>query len=241
MTPRGLVFAALALAATTCGACQGAPVRPAVDLSVGLPGPVMDFRVLYGTNCAGCHGPNGEGGVALGLDNPIYLAIANEAMIRRITANGVAGTAMPAFAQASGGLLTDAQVDAIARGIRARWGRPAVLDGAELPPYAALTPGDPTRGVGVYRHYCSSCHGAAGLGGPRGGSIVDGSYLALVSDQSLRTTMIAGRPDLGHPDWRADVPGTPMSPEDVSDVAAWLSAQRPQFAALGNRLRKETR
>ena len=36
------------------------------------------------------------------------------------------------------------------------------------------------------------------------GSIVDPSYLALVSDQSLRSTIIAGRPDLGMPDWRSD-------------------------------------
>jgi len=49
-----------------------------------------------------------------------------------------------------------------------------------------------------------------------------------VSAQSLRTTMIAGRPDLGAPDWRGDVPGRPMSPDDVSDVVAWLAAKREQ-------------
>ena len=38
--------------------------------------------------------------------------------------------------------------------------------------------------------------------GRRAGSIVDPAYLALVSDQALRTTVIAGRPDLGMPDWR---------------------------------------
>ena len=65
----------------------------------------------------------------------------------------------------------------------------------------------------------------------RASSIVDGSYLALVSDQNLRTTVIAGRPEMGAPDWRGDVPGKPMSPEDVSDVVAWLAAQRPQFPA----------
>jgi len=33
---------------------------------------------------------------------------------------------------------------------------------------------------------------------------------------------------MANPDWRGDVPGKPMSPEDVSDVVAWLAAQRPQ-------------
>jgi hypothetical protein len=58
---------------------------------------------------------------------------------------------------------------------------------------------------------------------------VDGSYLALVSDQGLRTTVIAGRPELGAPDWRGNVPGTPMTPQDIADVVAWLSAQRAPF------------
>jgi hypothetical protein len=57
---------------------------------------------------------------------------------------------------------------------------------------------------------------------------VDGSYLALVSDQGLRTTVIAGRPDLGAPDWRGNVRGSAMTSQDVSDVVAWLSAQRPE-------------
>jgi hypothetical protein len=58
---------------------------------------------------------------------------------------------------------------------------------------------------------------------------VDGSYLALVSDQSLRTTVIVGRREWGAPDWRGDVPGHPMSADDVSDVVAWIVAQRSQF------------
>ena len=37
------------------------------------------------------------------------------------------------------------------------------------------------------------------------------TFLALVSDQNLRTTVIAGRPDLGHPDWQHCVPGRAMT------------------------------
>jgi hypothetical protein len=55
---------------------------------------------------------------------------------------------------------------------------------------------------------------------------VNGSYLALVSDQDLRTVVIAGRPELGAPDWRSDIPGRPMSAQEITDVVAWLSAQR---------------
>jgi hypothetical protein len=59
---------------------------------------------------------------------------------------------------------------------------------------------------------------------------VDESFLNLVSDQYLRTIVIVGRPELGAPDWRGNVPGKPMSQQEVSDVVAWLSAQRPKPA-----------
>jgi mono/diheme cytochrome c family protein len=90
--------------------------------------------------------------------------------------------------------------------------------------------GDAKRGAEVFVTYCLSCHGADGRGSKQASSIVDGSYLALVSDQYLRTTVIAGRREWGAPDWRSDLPGKPMSPEDVSDVVAWLSAQRSPFS-----------
>jgi cytochrome c oxidase cbb3-type subunit 3/ubiquinol-cytochrome c reductase cytochrome c subunit len=34
---------------------------------------------------------------------------------------------------------------------------------------------------------------------------------------------------LGAPDWRGDVPGHPMSAQEISDVVAWLAAQRPKL------------
>jgi mono/diheme cytochrome c family protein len=136
---------------------------------------------------------------------------------------------MPAFAQSAGGMLTEKQIDLIVRGIRERWSQPNALSGTNPPPYASTNPGDPSRGSQVYVTFCSSCHGVAGKGTPKASSIVDGSFLALLTDQELRTIVIVGRPDLGAPDWRNNVPGTPMSAQDVSDVVAWLASQRTQF------------
>jgi mono/diheme cytochrome c family protein len=82
------------------------------------------------------------------------------------------------------------------------------------------------RGEVVYKTYCASCHGQGGRGGAKGSSITDDSFLALVSDQGLRTIAITGRPELGAPDWRGNVPGKPMSDQEVTDVVAWLAAQR---------------
>jgi cytochrome c oxidase cbb3-type subunit III len=238
-----LPIALIALLAVT--ACD----PPPVDSPAVRPDGIVNFDYLYARNCAGCHGVDGKGGAAIGLGDPVYLAIADDATILRVTADGVPGTAMPAFAQRSGGMLTDEQVKTIVTGIRTRWSKPNILEGANAPPYSASSPGDPGRGAAVYVSYCSSCHGAGGRGTKRASSIVDGSFLGLVSNQGLRTTVIVGRPELGAPDWRGDVPGKTlpgktmpgktmsgktmsgktMSAQDVSDVVAWLAAQRPQF------------
>jgi len=194
-----------------------------------VPSEVSDFDALYGQNCAGCHGPAGNGGAAIALANPVYLAIADDVILRHAAASGVPGTSMPAFAQSAGGMLTAKQIDVIVSGIRERWSDTAIFQGADPPPYSSSSPGDSARGSGVYATYCSSCHGAAGRGGPKASSIVEGSFLALVSDQELRTIVIAGRPQKKAPDWRSDVPGKPMSAQDVSDVVVWLASQRPKF------------
>jgi len=216
------------LSVLVCTGCANPPVRAEASSKVVRPTDVTDFKVLYGENCAGCHGVDGKGGAAVPLSDPVFLTIADDATIRHIVANGVPGTPMPAFAQSAGGMLTDKQIDAIVNGFRSRWAKPDLIRDANLPPYQAQVPGDPSRGAAVYVTYCSSCHGPEGRGGKKAGSIIDGSYLALISDQDLRTNVIIGRPELGFPDWRGDVPGKPMSGQEISDVVAWLAAQRPK-------------
>jgi len=154
----------------------------------------------------------------------VYLAIASDDMIRRAIASGIPGSMMPAFAKSSGGMLMDEQIEVLVREMRTHWAKPNEAPGA--PPYTANEPGDAARGAVAFAAFCATCHGPEGKGTAKGSSIVDDSFLALVSDQNLRTTVIAGRPDLGHPDWRNCSPDRPMTPTEVTDVVAWLVAQR---------------
>src|SRR5262249_51331952 len=163
------------------------------------------------------------------LNDPIYIALVPQDRLRAVIADGMPGTLMPAFATRAGGDLTDTQIDALVKGMRTRWERPDAVKSLTLPPYAAeVKAGDAerARGAAVYAAACARCHAPDAKGEPKGGSIVDTSFLALVSDQSLRTTVIAGRPDLGKPDWRDDIPGQPLTPEQISDLVAWLAGQR---------------
>src|SRR6266699_586623 len=211
-----------AMALMLCAGCTppGKPTIADIELK---PEEVRDFAVLYQQNCAGCHGQDGKGNSALALANPVYLAIASDDVIRRATASGVRDSLMPAFARSSGGMLTDDQIEILVHEMRARWKAKEAL---AAPPYAANEPGDPARGAAAYAAFCAGCHGPEGKGTKKGSSIIDDSFLALVSDQSLRTTVIAGRPDLAHPDWRNYVPDRPMTPQEVTDVVAWLVVQR---------------
>jgi cytochrome c oxidase cbb3-type subunit III len=223
-----LVFAAFVLCMVMCG-CADAPGKPLADSTPIVPSEILDFNVLYSENCAGCHGPDGRGGAAIALGDPVYLAIADDTILRGAATNGIPGTSMPAFAQSAGGMLTEKQIDVIVRGIRERWSKPNALSSTNPPPYSSTSAGDSSRGSQVYLTFCLSCHGVAGRGGAKASSISDGSFLALLNDQELRTIVIVGRPDLGAPDWRNNVPGTPMPAQDVSDVVAWLASQRSQF------------
>ncbi|MFZ0787357.1 MAG: c-type cytochrome [Candidatus Acidiferrales bacterium] len=223
------IFGLLIFAALAVSGCGSAPGRPVAEDTPITPSAISDFNVLYGANCAGCHGPDGKGGAAIALADPVYLAIVDDATLRRIASNGIHGTSMPAFARSAGGMLTDKQIDSIVRGMREHWSKPDVLHGAVPPPYSSAESGDVSRGAEVYAIDCQSCHGAGGRGGQKASSIVDDSFLALLSDQELRTIVIVGRPELGAPDWRGDLPGKPLSAGNVSDVVAWLASQRTNF------------
>ena len=130
-------------------------------------------------------------------------------------------------------MLTDQQIDVLVQGMMRQWSRPDLLAGLNIPQYRSTLAGDAARGQQAFGIYCARCHGAAGKGATgdaksgtgKVGSIVDGSYLALISDQGLRTIVIAGRPDEGMPDWRADA-AQPMTDQQITDTVAWLASKR---------------
>jgi len=180
---------------------------------------VASFDRLYKQNCSACHGENGSRGPALDLANPTYQSLVDDASLRRWITSGMPETQMPAFGESAGGFLTPQQVDVLATGMRARWNHPD-HGAADMPPYSSSAVGNVEHGQDIFRVSCTSCHQQEHQ------KITDASYLSLVSDQSLRTIIIAGRPDLGHPDWAQVLPGQPLTDQDVSDVIAYLHSLR---------------
>jgi cytochrome c oxidase cbb3-type subunit 3/ubiquinol-cytochrome c reductase cytochrome c subunit len=197
------------------------------------PEEVLTFSTLYKTNCSACHGEDGRNGAAISLANPVYLGVTGEDHLREVTGRGRSGGLMPPFARSAGGMLTDHQISALAQGMLREWGTPNFLATQNAPPYMATLPGDAVRGEQAFSIFCARCHGATGEGnmadrknGSGGvGSIVDPAYLALVSDQYLRSITIAGRPDEGMPDWRTDA-AQPLTDQQITDIVTWLASKR---------------
>jgi mono/diheme cytochrome c family protein len=211
-----LVIFGLIVASLGCNRAIGPPND---QEELMRPENVASFDRLYKENCSACHGENGSGGPALDLADPNYQMLVDDTSLRRWVTSGMPGTQMPAFGESAGGFLTPLQVDALVAGMRARWGHKdhSITD---MPPYSSSTVGNVEHGQVIFRVRCSSCHGQ---GQQR---ITDAAYLSLVSDQSLRSIVIAGRPDLGHPDWKQVPDGQPLTDEDVSDVIVYLHSLR---------------
>lgn len=201
--------------------CQQMPGTPKPGVEVPNPDSITDFATLYSQNCAGCHGANGKNGAAYNLSNPDYLSWVDDSTLRKVIANGVPGTQMPAFAQSAGGFLTDAQIDDLVHGMRSNW-QGSGASNESAPPYASTLQGNAAHGQQVYQIACARCHQNPSQ------SILNPTYLALVNDQTLRTVIIAGRPDIGQPNWQNYIPGRALTDQEVTDVVAWLASQRSQ-------------
>jgi len=203
----------------------------------GAPRPeqAANFQTLYAVNCVACHGEEGRGNVAIALASPVYLQISDDTVIRNAIATGDPGELSPAFSLPMGGLLSDQDINVLVDGIRS-WSKPQQFAGVQVPPRTATGAGNAKRGAEVFRTFCSLCHLAAGKADTAGtgstqtagGSILDPSVLALLNDQDLRTLVIVGMPQFGMPDWRGDMPGRPLTDQQIGDVVAWLASYRVQ-------------
>jgi cytochrome c oxidase cbb3-type subunit III len=231
MKPRysaGLVLAACFLAFAGCVGKPAGNQIPKATVST-------NFHELYSNNCAGCHGNNGMKGPGPRLNDPVYLAVVSRQDIYNVLQNGRPGTTMPAFGKSHGGELFDQQIAALADGMEQEWARPVDFKGATVPTYSVdkAPPGNAQHGQAAYQKYCMACHGYGNFKGAAG-AILDPAYLALASNQWLRTVMIVGRIDWGMPNWLQRNPKSPMSDQDMSDVTAFLASKRPAYAALAS-------
>ncbi len=180
---------------------------------------------LYAENCAVCHGPNGEGrvGATLAKDWP---SIRPDLTVRAIITDGVPNTAMPAWGQANGGPLSEAEIDALMVFILS-WqtgGAPNITPGPTNTPLPPITPppnveGDPNRGAELYGQNCEVCHGAQGEG--RIGATLSKDWPSVRPDLTIRSTIASGVPNSNMPAW-SQANGGPLSETDIDDLTSYI-------------------
>ncbi|GAB4479119.1 MAG: hypothetical protein Kow0088_19670 [Anaerolineales bacterium] len=185
-------------------------------------------RALYGENCAVCHGLDGQGrvGAQLAKDWP---SLRPDRVIASVIANGIPGSAMPAWSQANGGPLQDDQIEAIVAYILT-WesGAPRLLPPTPTTvPRPPLTPppdvqGDPNRGATLYDQNCAVCHGANLEG--RIGATLAKNWPSIRPDQSIRSVIAKGIKGSAMPAW-SQANGGPLSETEIDDLVAFLLTQ----------------
>jgi len=225
--PTVLLASVLAIVSVGCNSAPGKP-KPGLTEEAIRPDQVADFNTLYSQNCAACHGEYGRNGAAISLANPLYLSFAGPDNLQRIVSNGVPGTMMPGFAKSAGGMLTDQQINILIHGMVQNWSKPLLLNGQDLPKYAVSLPANTARGQEAFGASCASCHGADGTGSSskwKLGSLVDAAYLSLISDQGLRSIVVAGKQEQGMPDYRSHS-GHALTDQEITDIVAWLASHR---------------
>jgi mono/diheme cytochrome c family protein len=153
-----------------------------------------DGTTLYGTFCAACHGPQGQGMRYPGMPafpaigNPDFLGIASDEFVRATIHRGRPGRRMPAWGEKSGG-LSAAEVDTLVSYLRELGGRAAPAADPRPPRWVQ---GDPARGAKIWTANCAGCHGPNGEGA-EGPAIANRVLLESASDTYLIETIRRGR------------------------------------------------
>ena len=106
-------------------------------------------------------------------------------------------------------MLTDQQVEILAKGLISTWGKAGALNNLNPPTYKAMLTSDPAAGQRSSPRIARSCHGPNGRGSTMTSkaSLVDPAFLALISDQNLRSIVISGmNPDMPNFHEHEDMP-----------------------------------
>jgi LPXTG-motif cell wall-anchored protein len=222
--PRGLMMGILLAAVLLVAAALMLPARAQETVDQEK---LNRGARIYQENCAVCHGPNGEGRVGATLSKN-WPSIRPELVVESTIANGIAGTVMPAWGQAKGGPLSDAQISDVAYYILS-WqsgGPPPVDLGPTATPRPQIEPvpgvvGDPNQGALLYDENCAVCHGPEGKG--RIGVNISNAFPSIRPDLSIKNIIVNGVSGSPMPAW-SQANGGPLTDQQINDITSFVLA-----------------
>jgi mono/diheme cytochrome c family protein len=200
--------AVVALVGALVGACAHIGSRPEAQILTAerrnetVDGDAAAGGAVYATQCAACHGANGEGGFG---PNLIDSSVAQD-YPRTVEQVEQGQGAMPAFE----GVLTDPQIRDVAAYVHeiiaVNPTQPSLPDVGTLPTTVGSVSAlgipanvNPANGAQTYKDNCSSCHGDRGEG-----TTVGPPLTRPISVDDVITLILAGRP--GMPSYKLLLP-----------------------------------
>lgn len=186
-----------------------------------------DGATLYGTFCAACHGPAGEGMRYPGMTafpaigNPDFLGRVDDAFLRSAVQRGRPGRRMPAWGQLEGG-LRPAEIGAIVSFLREMARAPAPAPAGRPQRWVE---GDAGEGAALYAANCAPCHGDEGEG-KEGTALANPVLLETATDTYLVETIRSGRRGTSMPGFANPSPVRQLLAQDeiesiVAHIRSW--------------------
>ena len=182
-----------------------------------------DGATLFGTFCAACHGPHGEGMRYPGMSafpaigNPDFLAVASDRFLHATVQHGRPGRRMPAWGEKDGG-LRPAEVDAVVAYVRVFGGVPSP---AETEPRRWVQ-GNVADGKRLFADNCATCHGANGEG-KEGPQLHNQGLLQAATDRYLIETVKRGRRGTAMPTFAASATTHRLlSDEEIEAIVSFV-------------------
>jgi mono/diheme cytochrome c family protein len=178
--------------------------------------------------CATCHGANGAGDLAKGINNPDFLARAGDRFLLETIMKGRSNTAMPGWSR-----LSDRELGNLLGYLRSLQTKPVQSESAMSVRSASVT-GNPARGDSLFYLLCSRCHGRFGEG-DLGSAILNRDFLRAATDGFLAGTIARGREHTPMFGWTSQArAGKKLIEDDVLDIVAYMrTAPRPDFLPAG--------
>lgn len=147
-----------------------------------------DGASLFGALCSACHGTGGEGRkfdttpqLFPALRNPVFLALADDAFLRRTIAMGRPGRRMPSW-----GKLTSKEFDALVAYLRSLEPLAPVFEPG------APAPIEPAEGDALFAQQCAPCHGPRGEGSELAPPLAAKDNEVTTSDERIHGTLAMG-------------------------------------------------
>lgn len=174
---------------------------------------------LVKSNCAVCHGENGKGkiGIAPGIRNKSFLAIASDDFIEKTIRKGRPGTSMTARADLNAGQIKD--VISYLRSLEIVL--PLNIEVDDSKKYE----GSSSKGEKMFATYCAPCHGENGGGYFGGGSapgIGKSGFLDVASDDFIFQTVKHGRIGTAMKSFLGATGLANLSEQDIADIIVFL-------------------